>query len=59
MALDVDSGQFGFGDFDTAWIARAIEVAGNGESFAGRGGGDSWMMTLWLTSGLPRQFWVM
>ena len=19
----------------------------------------SWMMTLWLTSGLPRQFWVM
>ena len=39
-ALDVDSGQFGFGDFDTAWIARAIEVAGNGESFAGRGGGD-------------------
>ena len=40
VALDVDSGQFGFGDFDTAWIARAIEVAGNGESFAGRGGGD-------------------
>src|SRR5271165_6462896 len=40
VALDVDSGQFGFGDFDTAWIARAIEVAGNGESFDGRGGGD-------------------
>src|SRR5271165_3614190 len=27
VALDVDSGQFGFGDFDTAWIARASTAA--------------------------------
>jgi len=38
--LDFDGGQIRLGDFDTAWIARAIDAAGHGESFAGRGGGD-------------------
>src|SRR5207342_2610736 len=40
VTLDVDGGQFGFGDSYAAWIARAIDVTGNGESFAGRGGSD-------------------
>jgi hypothetical protein len=29
VVLDFDGGQFGFGDFDTAWIARAIDAASN------------------------------
>ena len=40
VALDVDCSHFGFGDFDAAWVARAIDVAGNGEACVGRGGGD-------------------
>ena len=59
VTLDVDGGQFGFGDSYAAWIARAIDVTGNGESFAGRGGSDQLDDDLMLTSGLPRQFWVM
>ena len=38
--LDVDCSQLGFGDFDAAWVARAIDVASNGEPLLGRSGGD-------------------
>jgi hypothetical protein len=58
MMLDFDCSQFGFGDFDAAWIARAIDSAGNGESFVGRGRSDQ-LYDDFMASGLPRQFWVM
>src|SRR5258708_38696775 len=60
VALQVDGGEFGVGDLDAGRVAvlasssqrtlrpAVVVVAA-----------ISWTMTWWLTSGLPRQFWVM
>jgi len=59
IAQQVDRLHLLFGNLLTFWVEVAINLTADLEPGLRRRGAMSWMITAWLTNGLPRQFWVM
>ena len=59
VSLQVDCGQFFVGDFDPRRIGSDIQFGSDLQAGLVAVFAISLMITSWLTSGRPRQFWVM
>src|SRR5687767_4432795 len=56
MALDFEGGHLGIADGEAFRVEIAVEIAGEVRPVSVFVALINWMMTWWLTSGLPRQF---